>query len=56
MSALLAASPVLGSAGWVALHHTVSEPLGETPGLRLVATRRHGRAHIVLLTREELAS
>jgi 16S rRNA (guanine(966)-N(2))-methyltransferase RsmD len=54
--ALLAASPVLGPAGWVALHHTVSEPLGETPGFRVIATRRHGRAHIVLLEREELPS
>jgi 16S rRNA (guanine966-N2)-methyltransferase len=54
--ALLAASPVLAPAGWIALQYTVSEPLGDTPGLRVVATRRHGRAHIVLLTREELAS
>jgi len=56
MLALLASSPVLAPAGWVALHHTVSEPLGETPGLRPVVTRRHGRAHIVLLTREEPSS
>jgi len=54
--ALLAPSPVLAPAGWIALHHTVSEPLEATPGFRVVATRRHGRAHIVLLTREELVS
>jgi 16S rRNA (guanine966-N2)-methyltransferase len=51
---LLATSPVLAPAGWVALEHTVSEPLGETSGLRVVVARRHGRAHIVLLEREEL--
>jgi 16S rRNA (guanine966-N2)-methyltransferase len=56
MLTALAASPVLAPSGWVALHHTVSEPLEATPGMRAVATRRHGRAHIVLLTREELAS
>jgi 16S rRNA (guanine966-N2)-methyltransferase len=54
--ALLAASPVLAPQGWIALEHTVSEPLGAAPGFQVVATRRHGRAHIVLLTREEQAS
>jgi 16S rRNA (guanine(966)-N(2))-methyltransferase RsmD len=54
--ALLAASPVLAPSGWVALEHTVSEPLGEPSGFRVVAMRRHGRAHIVLLEREELPS
>jgi 16S rRNA (guanine(966)-N(2))-methyltransferase RsmD len=53
---LLAASPVLATPGWVALEHTVSEPLPETPGLAVVAQRRHGRAHIVLLEREEPSS
>jgi len=54
--ALLAGSPVLGPAGWVALEHTVSEPFSDAPGFAVVAQRRHGRAHIVLLEREEPSS
>lgn len=54
--AWLAASPVLGPSGWVALEHVTSEPLGDSPGFRVIATRRHGRANIVLLTREEPSS
>ncbi|HWP66639.1 MAG TPA: 16S rRNA (guanine(966)-N(2))-methyltransferase RsmD [Candidatus Limnocylindria bacterium] len=50
---LLATSPVLARSGWVALEHTTAEPLGATPGFVVVAERRHGRANIVLLGREE---
>jgi len=50
---LLAASPLLRREGWIALEHTTSEPVPAVPGLHVVAERRHGRAHIVLLLRED---
>lgn len=53
---LLAASPVLRPGGWIALEHTVSEPLAPVAGLAVMAARRHGRAHIVLLEKEGKAS
>ena len=50
---LLAASPLLAGGGWIALEHATSEPMPDVPGLRVAAERRHGRAHISLLLREE---
>jgi 16S rRNA (guanine(966)-N(2))-methyltransferase RsmD len=50
---LLAASALLAPGGWIALEHAASEPAPDVPGLRLVADRRHGRAHISLFLREE---